>query len=57
MVNIMTLYTLYFVRSGEGIKSEVPSMPDVFQMSIDEIIEECTGYLSGLLIYYSVFQM
>ena len=26
-----------FVRSGEGIKKEISSMPGVFQMSIDEI--------------------
>lgn len=30
-----------FVRSGEGIKTEVSSMPGVYQMSIDEIIKEC----------------
>ncbi len=30
-----------FVRSGKNIKKEIPSMPDVFQMSIDEIIKEC----------------
>jgi len=30
-----------FVRSGEGIKNEVASMPDVYQMSIDEVIKEC----------------
>jgi porphobilinogen synthase len=30
-----------FVRPGEGIKTEVPSMPDVFQMSIDEAVKEC----------------
>jgi porphobilinogen synthase len=30
-----------FVRSGEGIKTEVASMPGVFQMSIDEILKEC----------------
>ena len=30
-----------FVRSGEGIKNEVASMPGVFQMSIDEVIKEC----------------
>ncbi len=30
-----------FVRSGEGIKTEVSSMPGVFQMSIDEAIKEC----------------
>jgi len=36
-----------FVRSGEGIKDEVASMPGVFQMSIDEIIKECEA-LKGL---------
>ena len=30
-----------FVRSGEGIKKEVASMPGVYQMSIDEVIKEC----------------
>ncbi len=30
-----------FIRSGEGIKTEVKSMPGVFQMSIDEILKEC----------------
>ena len=31
-----------FIKSGEGIKKEVSSMPGVFQMSIDEIIKECS---------------
>ena len=30
-----------FIRSGEGIKTEVKSMPGVFQMSIDEVLKEC----------------
>ena len=30
-----------FVRSGEGIKTEVSSMPGVFQMSIDKVLKEC----------------
>jgi len=30
-----------FIRSGEGIRNEVASMPGVFQMSIDEAIKEC----------------
>ncbi|WOE69490.1 porphobilinogen synthase [Hydrogenimonas thermophila] len=30
-----------FIRSGEGVKNEVASMPGVFQMSIDEAIKEC----------------
>jgi porphobilinogen synthase len=31
-----------FIRSGNGIKTEVSSMPGVFQMSIDEAIKECS---------------
>ena len=30
-----------FSKSGSGIKEEVASMPGVYQMSIDEIIQEC----------------
>ncbi len=30
-----------FVKSGEGIKKEISSMPGVFQMSLDEILKEC----------------
>ena len=30
-----------FVRSGEAIKTEVASMPGVFQMSIDVMLKEC----------------
>jgi len=30
-----------FVRPGKGIKTEVASMPGVYQMSIDEILKEC----------------
>jgi porphobilinogen synthase len=30
-----------FVRSGEGIKTEVASMPGVYQMSLDEVLKEC----------------
>ncbi len=30
-----------FIRSGEGVKTEVSSMPGVYQMSIDVAIKEC----------------
>ena len=30
-----------FVWEGKGIKTEISSMPGVFQMSIDEILKEC----------------
>ncbi len=39
-----------FIKSGEGIKKEVDSMPGVFQMSIDEVIKECE-LLKNLGIY------
>ena len=41
--NISTDDLIYplFVRSGEGIKTEVASMPGVYQMSLDEVIKEC----------------
>ncbi len=39
-----------FVRPGEGIKTEVSSMPGVFQMSLDEILKECE-LLQSLGIY------
>jgi len=39
-----------FVRSGKGIKTEIASMPGVYQMSIDEIIKECDE-LKSLGIY------
>lgn len=35
-----------FVREGSGIKTEVSSMPGVFQMSIDEILKECEYLMS-----------
>ncbi|WP_457597673.1 porphobilinogen synthase [Hydrogenimonas sp.] len=30
-----------FIRSGEGVKNEVASMPGVYQMSVDSAIMEC----------------
>jgi porphobilinogen synthase len=39
-----------FIRSGTGIKTEVSSMPGVFQMSIDEVLKECEE-LKSLGIY------
>ena len=30
-----------FVKSGTNFKKEIPSMPGVFQMSIDEVLKEC----------------
>ena len=39
-----------FVRSGVEIKTEVASMPGVFQMSIDEVLKECVK-LKNLGLY------
>ena len=39
-----------FIRSGEGIKTEVASMPGVYQMSIDVAIAECAE-LKALGLY------
>jgi len=39
-----------FIRFGDGIKTEVSSMPGVYQMSIDEAIKECDE-LKSLGIY------
>lgn len=36
-----------FVKEGSGIKTEVASMPGVFQMSMDEILKEC-AYLQTI---------
>ncbi len=36
-----------FVKSGNGLKKEIDSMPGVFQMSIDEVLKECQ-VLKGL---------
>ncbi|WP_121626684.1 porphobilinogen synthase [Poseidonibacter antarcticus] len=35
-----------FVREGKSIKTEVSSMPGVYQMSIDEILKECEYLIS-----------
>ena len=40
-VNVDDFIYPLFVRSGVGIKTEVASMPGVYQMSLDEILKEC----------------
>lgn len=42
-----------FVIEGERIKNAIPSMPDVYQMSIDNILKECEQLLS-LGIYHII---
>jgi porphobilinogen synthase len=44
-----------FVRSGEGIRREVSSMPGVYQMSVDEAVREATAAkadgIPGILLF------
>ena len=32
-----------FVCAGEGVRNEVPSMPGVYQLSVDEAVKEAAG--------------
>ena len=36
----------YFVEEGEGIKTEIPSMEDVYRFSIDTLLEDIEDALS-----------
>jgi porphobilinogen synthase len=44
-----------FVRSGEGIRQAIPSMPDHFQLSIDELVVEAEQAVSlglgGIILF------
>lgn len=42
-----------FVIEGEGIKNEIPSMPQVYQLSIDNVLKECEELLK-LGIYHII---
>ena len=42
-----------FVIEGENIKNEIPLMPQVYQLSIDNILKECEELLS-LCIYHII---
>jgi len=46
-LNLNDLIYPLFVVEGKGIKKEISSMPDVFQMSIDVLLKEC-GELENL---------
>lgn len=35
-----------FVIEGQNVKNEIPSMPDVFQLSVDNILKECEELLN-----------
>ncbi len=40
-ISVKDLIYPLFVVEGDGIKKEVPSMPQVYNLSIDKLIEEC----------------
>jgi porphobilinogen synthase len=50
----MFLYPL-FVRSGEGMRTEVASMPGVYQLSVDELVREANAAradgIPGVLLF------
>ena len=35
-----------FVVPGKGIKEEIPSMPGIFHLSVDVLLEECEAMTS-----------
>ncbi|AJC88051.1 porphobilinogen synthase [Campylobacter insulaenigrae] len=45
-LNLDDLIYPLFVVEGKNIKKEINSMPDIFQMSIDEILKECQELIS-----------
>ncbi|QOW63274.1 porphobilinogen synthase [Campylobacter hepaticus] len=58
-LNINDFIYPLFVVNGIGIKKEIPSMPDVFQMSLDEILKECKNICDlGIkaIILFGVFE-
>lgn len=44
-----------FVCPGSGVRKEVPSMPGVFNLSVDELLKECEGALEdnigGIILF------
>jgi len=46
VVNPNSLVYPMFVVEGEGVKEEIPSMPNQFRFSIDELLEEVKDYES-----------
>jgi porphobilinogen synthase len=40
-VSLDDLIMPLFVRPGDGVKNEISSMPDNYQMSVDVLVEEC----------------
>jgi porphobilinogen synthase len=45
-LNVKDFIYPLFVRAGKGFKKEISSMPEAYQMSVDEAIKECKELLS-----------
>ncbi|PRR71182.1 Delta-aminolevulinic acid dehydratase [Moorella humiferrea] len=46
-INIRDLIYPFFVIHGKGIKNPVPSMPGVYQLSIDNLVKEAAGVVAA----------
>ncbi|GEA15668.1 MAG: porphobilinogen synthase [Moorella sp. (in: firmicutes)] len=46
-ININDLIYPFFVIHGQGIKNPVPSMPGVYQLSIDNLVKEAAGVVAA----------
>ncbi|WP_406676122.1 porphobilinogen synthase [Moorella sp. ACPs] len=46
-ININDLIYPFFVIHGRGIKNPVPSMPGVYQLSIDNLVKEAAGVVAA----------
>ncbi|MEW8957592.1 Delta-aminolevulinic acid dehydratase [Moorella humiferrea] len=46
-INVRDLIYPFFVIHGKGIKNPVPSMPGVYQLSIDNLVKEAAGVVAA----------
>ncbi|KYH33145.1 porphobilinogen synthase [Neomoorella mulderi] len=46
-INVRDLIYPFFVIHGQGIKNPVPSMPGVYQLSIDNLVKEAAGVVAA----------
>ncbi|CEP67625.1 Porphobilinogen synthase [Moorella glycerini] len=46
-INVHDLIYPFFVIHGQGIKNPVPSMPGVYQLSIDNLVKEAAGVVAA----------
>ena len=48
-IRVQDLIYPLFITHGENVKNSIPSMPDVYQLSIDNVLKECAE-LEGLSV-------